>query len=443
MTAIVSGLATALAVWVLQPSSHTPPNMPAAAQGPAPIAAGAAGEGEIDARWRPWLGCWQLWAEQLDPSAADEVDDTAALLDRTLVCVRPDADTGGVRLTAEAGDQVLVDRTLVADGSRRDVQETDCAGWERIEWSADGRRLFTRAELQCSDQPARKVTGVSLLSSAATWADIQVIEVGGRQLVEVRRYAPLRPDEQDARRGPDSLGVDWIAVNQARRRAAAALDLPAVVDASDRTSARTVEALLVETEPTLPLDGDALIALDDAGISGGVTDLLVALAYPDRFVVERRDRGGAWSSGGGRGFGGFGGFHDPIWYSSYYPYYVTPLGYHFWSRGYYDPYLYGGFATPFVVLGGGGGADEPSGRAIPGVGFTRVSPRAWTGGGSGATPGGFVSDGGASRGGSSSGGSSGGAVSRGGFSSGGSSSGSSGGSSRGGSGGGRTAVPRR
>lgn len=432
MTAIVSGLATGLVLWVLQPSSHTPPNMPAAVRGPAPVAAGAAGQ--VDARWRPWLGCWQLWEEQLDPSAADEVSETADLLDRTLVCVRPETEAGGVNLTAEAGDRVLVDRALVADGVRRDVTETDCTGWERSEWSADGRRLFTRAELQCSDQPARRVTGVSLMASAATWADIQVIEVGGRQLVEVRRYAPLRPAEQDARLGTDAIGIDWTDVNEARRNAAARLDLPAVIDASERTSARAVEALLVETEPTLPLDADALVALDDAGISGGVIDLLVALAYPDRFVVERRDRGGSWSSGGWRGFSGF---HDPIWYNSYYPYYVTPLGYHFWSRGYYDPYLYGGFATPFVVLADGvGGVDEPSGRAVPDVGFTRVSQRGWSGGGSGAIPGGFTSGGG-----SSSGGSSGGTVSRGGFSSGGSSGG--GGGSRGGSGGGRTAVPRR
>ena len=430
MIAIVSGLATGLVLWVMQPSGHTPPNLPAAVRGPAPVEAGAAGE--LDARWRPWLGCWQLWEEQLDPSAAGEVSETADLLERTLVCVRPEAETGGVNLTAEAGDRVLVDRTLVADGMRRDVTETDCTGWERSEWSADGRRLFTRAELQCSDQPARRVTGVSLMASAATWADIQVIEVGGRQLVEVRRYAPLRPAEQDARLGVDAIGIDWIDVNEARRNAAARLDLPAVIDASERTSARAVEALLVETEPTLPLNGDALIALDEAGISGGVIDLLVALAYPDRFVVERRDRGGSWSSGGRRGFSGF---HDPIWYNSYYPYYVTPLGYHFWSRGYYDPYLYGGFATPFVVLADGGGIDEPSGRAVPGVGFTRVSQRGWSGGGgSGAVPGGFTSGGG-----SSGGGSSGGTVSRGGFSSG----GSSGGGSRGGSGGGRTAVPRR
>ena len=57
------------------------------------------------------------------------------------------------------------------------------------------------------------------------------------------------------------------------------------------------------------------------GINSGVIDLLVALSYPERFVVERRDRGGSWSSGGLGGFGG--GFYDPVWYGDLYPYYIT------------------------------------------------------------------------------------------------------------------------
>ena len=133
MIAIISGLATGLVVWVMQPSDHTPPHVPAAVRGPAPVAAGAAGD--VDARWSPWLGCWQLWEEQLDPSHRAEASEAAALLERTLVCVRPAPDGNGVNLTARAGERVLVDRTLVADGARRDVKEADCAGWERSEWS--------------------------------------------------------------------------------------------------------------------------------------------------------------------------------------------------------------------------------------------------------------------------------------------------------------------
>ena len=436
MIGIISGLITGLAVSALSPSGLMPPNVTSArAAAPAAAQADAAAE-PLDARWRPWLGCWQLWEEQLDPSATDDESESAALLDRTVICVRPNAGGRGVNLTAAAGEEMLVDRTLVPDGVERDVREPDCTGRERNTWSADGRRLFTRAEVQCGDQPVRRASGVSLLSTPATWVDVQVVEVGGRELLEVRRYAPVPDPEQAARLGPPSgLGAAPAAIQRARRASAAQPDLSDVLDASEKTSPRVVEALLAETEPRLALDRDALVALDDAGINGGVIDLLVALAYPDRFVVERRDRGGAWSSGG---WGGFSGYHDPIWYSgNYYPYYVTPLGYYFWSRG-YDPYLFGGLGSPFVVVSDDGRSAE-RGQPVPGLGYTRVSRRGWTGE-SGSGPWiGRTSSGGSSSGGSSGGGSTGGAVSRGGYSGGSSSTPTrSGGTSTG-----RRAVPRR
>jgi len=403
----------------------------------ATTASAFAEEKEADSRWHPWLGCWQLWEEQLDPAAAstptltDTDDETAALLDRTRVCVRPGSTTDSVDLTAVAGDRVLVERTLVADGARRDVREAECVGWEQSEWSFDGHRLFTHAELQCGDEPARTVTGVSLLSSASIWVDIQVVEVGTRQLVEVRRYSPTSAARQDTWLGSGALGVDATDIRQARREAAEAIDLRDIEEASQRTTTRVVETLLVETEPRLPLDSEALIALDDAGINGGVIDLLVGLSYPDHFVVERRDRGGSWASGA---HSGFGGYHDPMWYGSYYPYYVTPLGYYSWRRG-YNPYLFGGAATtPFIVVPGVNDNDsaEGTGRMVHERGYTRVSPRT-TGGrtavprGASASPGGYSSGGGTtSRTGSSGTSSSGGGASRGGSSS-----------------GGRKAVPRR
>lgn len=388
---------------------------------------------DTDPRWYPWLGCWQLWEEQLDPSALPQEqaldDETAALLDRTYVCVRPSDTAASVELTATAGERVLVERTLVADSVRRDLDEPACRGWEQSEWSFDGRRLFTHAELQCGDEPRRTVTGVSLLTSTSIWVDIQVVELGTQQLVEVRRYTPVTATQQAEWLGSAAaLGVDPADIRQARREAAAQMSLRDLEEASQKTTARVVETLLVETEPRLPLDSEALIALDDAGISGGVIDLLVGLSYPDHFVVERRDRGGSWSSNTYRGFGGFGGYHDPLWYNSFYPYYVTPLGYYSYGRG-YSPYAYGLAATPFVVVPTANEVDASSGRAIRDRGYTRVTPRSpvvreAVPRGASASPGGYSSGGGTSSrtgGGSSSGG----------------------GSSRGGSSSGRTAVPRR
>ena len=187
-------------------------------------APGAAAAEAIDSRWLPWLGCWELWEEQLErPDGAQDTDADAkidARIGRTSVCVVPTAE--GITLTATDGDELLVERQLVANGTRRDIIEGQCRGWERNEWSRDGRRLFTNSELLCPDEPTRRVTGISLMASASSWIDIQYVEVGQYQQVEMRRYAPARPSRDGAVEPEDApdLTVAPSEIRQARREIA-------------------------------------------------------------------------------------------------------------------------------------------------------------------------------------------------------------------------------
>jgi hypothetical protein len=157
-------------------------------------------------------------------------------------------------------------------------------------------------------------------------------------------------------------------------------------------------------------------------------DILVALSYPDRFVVERtRD---SRAAGGGFFTDPFFldyGFLSPLDGAFYAPYYYTPFAYSSYGR-FYNP----GFFSPGIIVADGSSEPQPSGtgRVVNGLGYTRIRERepergASTSSGSGSSVAGAAS----------SGSSSGGSVSSQGFSSGGSSGGSSGD-------GGRTAVPR-
>jgi len=402
---------------------------------------------ELAAQWTPWLGCWSLWQEQFqDPESLREVEENGpdgegGIVGRTSVCVTP--TDSGAALRATADGRVLIERTIVADGVRHDVAEDGCRGWEQNEWSHDGQRLFTRGELQCEGSPHRTVSGVSFMASSSVWVDVQVVrhagttESGAREQLEVRRYAPMTDAETERLASwrfahPTSesgsmrdFDLDLREIRRARRRAAEALVMADVMDASARSTPRVVEALLIENEPDLSLSADTLISLDDAGIDHGVIDLLVALSYPERFVVERRGGGGGWSSGG---FSGFGGMYDSIWYDRLYPYYVSPFGYNsYLNGGLYNPYLYGFGASPFVVLPGRENVgDGIEARASRTGGYTRVRARETfgpmrRGGGGGGVRTGSSSGGRGYSGGSSSG---------------------IGGSSSGGGGGGRTATPR-
>lgn len=417
--------------------------LPAATQDATARQATTAGSVDLnDARWLPWMGCWQLWEEQVDRSANG---DGAEFPDRTVVCLTPTDDGSAARLTARADSDVLVDRTLAADGVRHAIPEGDCSGWERREWSDDGRRLFTRGEIRCGTDEPRRMSGISLLVNRSTWVDIQSVSVGDRGHMEIRRYNPARDAEasEDVR-----LPATPAAIRDARQLIAGPLTASDVREAAAKADSPVVEALLTETQPRLDLDSATLIELDDAGVDGGVIDVLVALAFPDRFVVERRRGGGG--GGGGMGLGGIGpyspmsgGHWAPFGYS-----YLGWYGYNSWRNAYwYDPYYYNGWDRAGRRLTGGGTGDGQSGgaRAVNGTGYTRVSQRAPAPrdsgaasassgggrGGSGRSGGRVTSSGGFSRGGSSSGGGS-------------SSSGGGGGSSSGGGGGGggRSPVPR-
>ncbi len=154
-------------------------------------------------------------------------------------------------------------------------------------------------------------------------------------------------------------------------------------------SARALEAALVETGSSFDLSGKDLLALQAAKVPGSVTDLIVALSYPERFVVERRARADIGASGIDDPFfvgWAFGyptwldyGFYSPF-YGPYSPYFYSPF--YSYLPWYNPPGYWGG---DFVIIGdgggsgggGGGGGIQPTGRGrvVDGLGYTRVRPR--------------------------------------------------------------------
>ena len=342
-----------------------------------------------DARWAAWIGCWS-------PTQGTQAIEAAR------VCVERTGNNAVTLRTAIEGQQAL-EQTIVADGADHAVSDNECRGTQRAEWSPDGQRLYARAELMCGNENPRSVSGLALIAADGTWLDIQSVRVDGRESTRVRRYRRIAD-------GPASI-----------THFGAALTLDAIKEASRKVPPAVVEAAVVETHATFPLTSREVIDLDEAGIPDRLIDVMIALSYPKKFVVERAAATPVLPPLLGYGDP----FFDPFYYG-YGGYYYSPFAYSY--GGYYFPY---GFAPAYVVVDGGGGSPRPqssgSGRVIDGVGYTRVTTRepvpvVRPGDGSGA----------AGSGGSGSSSSSGGSsVTSSGFSSGGGS-----------SDGGRTAVPR-
>ena len=308
-----------------------------------------AAQGDPDPRWAPFVGCW----------------DAAHTGGGAHVCVTRSGDNAASLATTVEG-QPAVEQTLVADGSAHAVADGDCRGTQRAEWSRDGQRLYTHAELTCQDGKPRTVSGLAMIAPDGTWLDVQAVTINGGETTRARRF----------RR---SLG----ATGSSATYRGMPLTLDAVKDAIAKVSAPVVEAALAETRASFDLSSHSLIDLADAGVPPRLIDVLIALSYPKHFVVERT------ASLPGGPMLPLSIDEDPflLGWAFGAPGFAYPFG--LYPTPFYSPfgYAYSGFYTPFEFTdvplsgggGGGGGAGgiRPSGagRAIDGLGYTRMRPR--------------------------------------------------------------------
>jgi hypothetical protein len=390
----------------------------------APVLAQQSAPVSTDARWTAWLGCWQQLEETVrdrNPIDADPRD--AVPTPGVVVCVTPAKESAGVTFSTIVEKQSALEETVVADGSNRAIDEPGCKGSQRARWSETGTRLFAHAQLSCTDGSTRTISGLTTIAPGPVWVEIQVVNSDGRESIRIRRYR-RSPDQTyvNARLTRDQLA----AAAAAAARQARSFSLEDVKEASTKVTPSTVEAALIETDAQFPLNANRLRELDAAGVPDRVLDLMIALSFPNKFVVERRTSSSSslMTSGGGYPIGGL-GWMD-LGYDLF-PYHYAPFGYGMWGRS--DYYYYGAPVYSVGVVADDGPQPSGQGRVVDGMGYTRVRSRDPQP----ANPGGMVAGGSDGGGGSSS--------------SGGSSSGGSGVSSQGYSGGGggdsgRTAVSR-
>jgi uncharacterized membrane protein YgcG len=387
----------------------------------------------VDPRFASWLGCWRL---------NDDLTGTGARM-----CITPEKD--GVRLQTVVGTNKGIDEHVIPDGVSRPISDPECKGNEQAEWSKDGARIFRTTNVTCGKEPARTIKTVAFLAPGPAWVYVQhVIGDSAAASVRVQRYR--RAVNQNLADGSRAPQPDSIAARVTPEQTQWSVE--DVIEASDKLPVAAIQAALTELHHGFDLNKKTLIALDDGGVNESVIDLMVALTYPKKFVVERAS-GGSAASGVSTGSGWFDPFlsaqyatplmncYTPYGYGyrSYYsmcgPGYYGSYGYNYYGYGYpYYPYYPGGGWVDVGVnppITGGPIAPQPEGRVVNGHGYTQIrdrqpepSPRInSSGNGSGWN------------------GNSGGASSSG-YSSGSSNSGSSGGGSGGGDSGARIAVPK-
>src|SRR5262249_35739315 len=176
-----------------------------------------------DARWQSWLGCW---------SPVER-----APRDRDIqVCITPGSDARSVRLTTFAGDQRILEDSILADGSTQTMHEDGCRGSTRSQWAKNAARLFRVTELECDGKPSQRTSEIAALQYPDEWLDVQVIVTGKNDSVRTRHYvrsALLPPAE--VRDQLSELPTRTVAVD-------AAITVDDVIEANAIVSPRAVEA---------------------------------------------------------------------------------------------------------------------------------------------------------------------------------------------------------
>jgi hypothetical protein len=395
-------------------------------------AAPARSQTAIEPRFNAWLGCWRL---------EDDLSGTGARM-----CITPEQN--GVRLQTLVGTQKGIDEVIIADGAEHPIVDAECKGTERAEFSKDGQRVFRTTEVLCGKEPPRIVKSIAFMTPGPAWILVQHVSGSAANTsVRVQRY----------RRSSNQVLADGSKAAQPDPQASLAADATTwgvddIIEASGKMPAEAIQAALTEVHQKFDLNKKTLIALDNGGVHDSVIDLMVALTYPNKFVVRRAGEGMSAPSGVITGSGSFDPFMMPLLMGAMADCY-TPFGYGYRSYysmcggyyGYNSYFPYYGYGYPYypyygwVDVGGlppgtgGGGTIQPTaeGRVVNGRGYTQIHDRQ-------AEPPARVSHSGNGSGWAGSGGT----ASSGGYSSGSSSSGSSGGGGGGDSGGARVAVPK-
>lgn len=334
---------------------------------------------EIDVRWAPWLGCWR---------AEDDFSATG-----TRLCITPETITG-VKMQNIVENVARTTETVIPDKVTRPVNDDSCRGTSRSEWSQNKQRLFRFTDVTCATEPPRKLAGVAFLLEGPILVDVQLADLSDNKSVRVRRFVrsgnQKLPDGTFAPRSSDvrgsAFGAPWTVDD--------------VIEASGKLPADAVQAAISEANSGFRLDKTGLVAMDKAGVSPDVIDLMVALSYPKRFVVERAT-GPSSDAGFGDAFGWWDPFLSPMMpfsmmgrdcYSAYAygPSYRCGAYYGYGSMfGYLNPYSAYGYGGPYnggwVVVDSGSSSIPPivdtgntgsaGGRVVNGRGYTQIRNR--------------------------------------------------------------------
>jgi hypothetical protein len=353
-----------------------------------------------DARWDAWVGCWQ-------PAGVRPGTHPA------LLCVVPAAGQSAVDVVTVTDGKETAREHIDATGARVPDTRDGCTGWRSAAWSRDGARVYLHADYTCSNGVHRASTGLIAMSADGMWLDVQGVTAGRNTGVRVLVYGEAADPGTLPADVASAVGDGSMAGAAARVADSAPLNTDDIIEASDHLDAPVVEAWLINRGEQMSVDAKELVTLASAGVPGGVTDVMVALANPDKFSLARADGSttGApavaasqsaaaretglpacpysmygWDDAGGCSYSPYYAYgawgYPPYGYCSPYAVYACDLYSSYYGYGYGSPYGYGyggygGYypgSQPVIVVVNQPGSTAGTGHLVKGRGYVSGSP---------------------------------------------------------------------
>ena len=357
-----------------------------------------------DARWGPWIGCWQ--SSSRDAVSMELAPNKAA----PVICFMPATGNGTVDFVAINDGTAGTPEHVDANGTRRAVDREGCTGWEIADFSADAKRIYLHSEHQCTGNRTRTSTGIMSMTPYGEWLDVQGVKVNEHSGVRVARYGRVPI--------PPALNADFrskieavkLATNTAVIAASDSVRIADVIEASKKLDPLVLQTWLTERGQGFNLDAKRLTQLADAKVPSSVIDVMVALTYPQTFAVNLAQADGqvVQAAGAPEVAAMDDGMHaGPAIFMNWDPFYSNGYsygyGYRYGTYGFGNGNAYGGTwygGRPIVLVKPTqlNLPQETNGKMVRGRGYTHGG----SGGGSGS-----VSPSGRTSGGSSSSGSTG------------------------------------
>jgi len=328
----------------------------------------------LDARWFPWIGSWQLLSNKVNTKESSSEKEY-------LLTITPGSSENSIIMKGYRGDEILVEEEMIADGLRHPLKDKKCSGYYMYSWSETGKRLLLESESNCPGDPQSRISGMSIIDDNRDWLDIQLLQKGTDKNVSIRKYRNIDSDDSviSGRFNPGQISISRIAAGKN-------FSISEIIELSSKVEPEVLEVALLEIRKPFPINSKQLVNLSDSGVNSRVIDLMVAFSFPDKFTVEQETISLARANEMTGQMSRYNDFRNiylyypydypflPWHWTSYYPYWsygygYSYLGWYLMDGSYYYPlWTY----PPIYYYGGGGEPVRDGGTMIKGRGYTRI-----------------------------------------------------------------------